>query len=382
MNNVADAVVIGGGVVGTSIAYNLAKLGAGKICVLEKEYLTSGATGRCGAGVRMQWGTQTNCLLSRDSLKMLKRLPEILEVEGDIEFKQGGYLLLAYTSKMAEQFRKNLVLQNSLDIPSRWVTPQEAEEIVPYLNTDGMMGATFCAEDGHCNPFKVTAMYAEAAARLGVDFHTYTEVTGIETTAGKVTGVKTTKGNITTNIVVNAAGGHAKLIGKMAGIDLPIYPERHEILVTEPVEPVQGPMVMSFYHNLYCQQSPHGSFIMGIGHPDEPEGYNIQSSWQFLPEMAKRVTALLPSLAGLNVVRQWAGLYDMSPDRQPILGEDTSVKGFFTAAGFSGHGFMISPMTGKLVAEMITGRDTAMPINMFAVDRFERGELFIEPSVV
>jgi sarcosine oxidase subunit beta len=139
---------------------------------------------------------------------------------------------------------------------------------------------------------------------------------------------------------------------------------------------------MSFYHNLYCQQTPHGSFIMGLGHPDEPEAINHQASWQFLQEMARKVTAILPPLAGLNVVRQWAGVYDMSPDRQPILGEAEAVKGFYTAAGFSGHGFMISPMIGRLMAEVITGQTPSLPVGMFDAGRFERGELFIEPSVV
>jgi sarcosine oxidase, subunit beta len=378
----ADVVVIGGGVMGCSIAYNLVKLGVGKVAVIERRYLASGATGRCGAGVRMQWGTKTNCLLSRDSLRILEHLPELIDVDMDIEFKQGGYLLLAYTDKMVEQFRKNLQLQNSLDIPSQWVTPEEARDIVPYLNIEGLMGATFCAKDGHCNPFNVTAAYAQAARRLGVEIYTYTEVTEVLKKGSMITGVRTTQGDIQTSVVVNAAGGHAKLIGRMVDIELPIYPERHEILVTEPVEPMQGPMVMSFYHNLYCQQSPHGSFIMGIGHPDELEGFNIRSSWQFLHEMAERVTKILPPLAGLNVVRQWAGLYDMCPDRQPILGEDVRVKGFYTAAGFSGHGFMIAPITGQIMAEMIVGKPTALPVHMFDVGRFSRGELFVEPSVV
>lgn len=378
----ADIVVIGGGVVGCSIAYNLAKAGAGRIAVIERGYLASGATGRCGAGVRMQWGTETNCLLARESVNMLENLPALLEVNGDIEFKQGGYLLLAYTEKMADQFKKNLALQNSLAIPARWTTPVEAKEIVPHLNTDGLLGATFCPQDGHANPFKVTSLYAEAAARLGVRFYTYTEATGLSTKAGKVTAVHTDKGDIATNTVINAAGGYAKMVGRMAGIELPIFPERHEILVTEPVEPMQTPMVMCFYHNLYCQQTPHGSFIMGIGHPDEPETFNTASSWQFLTEMAKRVTKILPPLASLNVVRQWAGLYDMCPDRTPILGPDSNLQGFYTAAGFSGHGFMISPMVGKLMAQTVLGLPTDIPINMFSAERFARGELYIEPSVV
>ncbi|HWR40250.1 MAG TPA: FAD-binding oxidoreductase [Patescibacteria group bacterium] len=378
----ADAVIIGGGVSGCSIAYNLARLGFGNIALIEKGYLASGATGRCGAGVRMQWGTKTNCLLSRESVRIYENFAEILEVPGDPEFHQGGYLLLAYTPKMVEQFRENLVLQNSLDIPSRWVTPAEAKEIVPHLNTDGLLGATYCARDGHCNPFQVTRMYAQAAAKLGVNIYTHTQVLDIDQLPNDRFLIKTSAGSIETGIVVNAAGAYSKEVGAMVGVSLPIRPERHEILVTEPVDPMQNPMVMSFHHNLYCQQTPHGSFIMGIGHPDEPESYDIRSSWQFLPEMARRVTELLPPLAQLNVVRQWTGLYDMSPDRQPILGEDDAVKGFYTAAGFSGHGFMIAPMTGKVMAELIAGQEMTLPLDIFNCSRFARGELFIEPSVV
>ena len=382
MINTADVVVIGGGVVGCSTAYNLAKLGAGKVVVLEKSYLASGSTGRCGAGMRMQWGSETNCLLSRESVRMLSNLAERLDVDVDIEFTQNGYLLPAYTEKMAEQFKKNLMVQKELGIPARWVTPEESLEIVPILNTKGMIGSTYCAEDGHCNPFKVTEAYALAAKKLQVEIYTETEVQGVVTKNGKIIAVRTNKGDIQTDTVVNAAGGYAKKVGRMAGIELPIFPERHEILVTEPVEPTMGPMVMSFYHNLYCQQSPHGSFIMGIGHPDEPEGYDIKSSWQFLCDMAERVVEILPPLAGLNIVRQWAGLYDMCPDRTPILGNSPNLSRFYTAAGFSGHGFMISPITGQLMAEMVLGKPTAIPVHMFDAGRFDRGELFVEPSVV
>ncbi|SDD40468.1 NAD(P)/FAD-dependent oxidoreductase [Sporomusa acidovorans] len=378
----ADIVIIGGGVVGCSIAYNLAKAGAGKVAVIERAYLASGATGRCGAGVRMQWGSKTNCLLSRESVKILENLPAILEEKDDIEFNQSGYLLLAYTDKMVDQFKKNLVLQNSLDIPARWTTPSEAKEIVPQLNIEGLLGATFCGKDGHANPFKVTSLYAKAARRLGVEFYTYTEVTDITVKSGKITTVHTTKGDIDTNTVINAAGGYAKVVGRMAGVELPIFPERHEILVTEPVEPMHMPMVMCFYHNLYCQQTPHGSFIMGIGHPNEPETFTIKSSLSFLPEMARRITKILPPLKNLNVIRQWAGLYDMCPDRTPILGEDSALKGFYIAAGFSGHGFMISPIVGKLMAQTIMGSPTDIPITMFSAERFALNQLYIEPSVV
>ncbi|MDO7786162.1 NAD(P)/FAD-dependent oxidoreductase [Desulforamulus aquiferis] len=378
----ADYVIIGGGVIGCAIAYNLAKKGAKNIVLLEKKYLTSGATGRCGAGVRMQFGTETNCLLAKNSIEMFESLEEDLEYEGSIEFKQGGYLLLAYTEKMVEQFHKNLGVQHQLGIPSRWVTPEEAKEIVPHLNTQGLLGATFCAKDGHCNPFKTTDAYAQAAQRLGVEIITYTEATKLLTKGDKICGVETNKGVIESPAVICCAGSYSRELAATIGIDLPLTPERHQILVTEPVEMMQGPMVMSFYHGLYCQQVPHGSFIMGLGDPNELKEYNHNGTWQFLHEMAAKVTFLLPPLANLRVVRQWAGLYDLTPDKQQILGSVPGVEGFHLAAGFSGHGFMIAPMTGKLMAEHILGEKTSLPISMFDFTRFARGELYVEPSVV
>ncbi|MQL51692.1 FAD-dependent oxidoreductase [Desulfofundulus thermobenzoicus] len=376
-----EVIIIGGGVTGCSIAYHLAARGMRDVAVLERAYLTSGATGRCGAGFRHQWGTRTNCLLAKHAIAKLENLAEELAYPGGVEIKQEGYLILAYTPKMVDQFKKNLALQKSLGIDSRWVTPQEAREIVPFLNTEGLLGATFCGKDGHANPFKVTDAYARAARRLGVKIHTYTEVKDIKI-EGSLKTVVTNRETFQAPVVVNAAGGHAADIGRMVGVDLPIVPERHQILVTEPVEPLLGPMIMCFYHNIYCQQSPHGSFIMGLGDPNEPKEYNLRSSWQFLTRMAQKAVYLLPLLKDLRVVRQWAGVYDMSPDRQPVLGEVPEVPGFYLAAGFSGHGFMIAPMTGQLLAEMILGEPTTLPVDMFSLSRFNTGDLFIEPSVV
>lgn len=381
MKNKAAVVIIGGGVSGCAIAYNLAKMGETDVVVIEKKYLAAGATGRCGAGVRQQWGTKMNCLLSRDSMRIFENMNEILETRRDIELKQGGYLLLAYSEKEMDQFKKNIALQNSLEIPSRLITPEEAKEIVPYLNTEKLLGGAFCHTDGHANPFLVTQAYADAARRLGVEIYTNTEVTGIKVEGDKIIGVETNRGYIETNVVVNAAGGYSNLIGKMAGLEIPVYAERHQILVTEPVEPMQGPMVMSFSYNIYCQQSPHGSFIMGFGDPNEPRDYNIRSSWQFLEEMAEKATWLLPPLAHLRVVRQWAGLYTMTQDRQPLLCESPQLNGFYLACGYSGHGFMIAPMVGIVMAEMILGKEPSMELHL-DVDRFERGELILEPSVV
>ena len=381
MKTKAAAVIIGGGVIGCAIAYNLARLGLDDVVLLERAQLATGATGRCGAGVRQQWGTEMNCLLARDSIGIFERLEETLQARRGIELKQQGYLLLAYSQRELDQFVRNVRLQNALGIPSRCVTSAEAKEIAPLVNTGRLMGGAFCPTDGHANPFLVTQAYAEAARNLGVEVCLRTEVTGIMLRRGRVAGVKTDRGRIETRVVVNAAGAHAPLLGAMVNLALPIRPERHQILVTEPVEPMLGPMVMSFSYDLYCQQTPHGSFLMGYGDPSEPEGYNERSSWEFLEEMAAKATWLLPPLGHLRVVRQWAGLYDLTPDRQPILGETQEVPGFFLAVGFSGHGFMIAPMVGRLIAESVVGREPSLPVHL-DLGRFARGELVMEPSVV
>jgi sarcosine oxidase subunit beta len=381
MKKQANIVIIGGGVIGASIAYNLAEKGMQDIVVLEKNYIASGSTGSCGAGIRQQWGTKMNCLLSRKSMEIFENMNEILDTKRDIELKQGGYLLLAFSQKELDQFKENIKLQHKYDIPSKLLTVKQALDIVPQLNTEGITGAAFCPTDGHANPFRVNQAYVEAAERKGVKFYTYTEAKDIVVKNGKIKKVITNKGEIATNKVVNAAGGFSKEVGQMAGIDIPTKSERHEILVTEQVNPILKPMVMSFSYNIYCQQTPDGSFVMGYGDPNEPASHNIKASWQFLEEMSKKATNLLPFLKKVRVIRQWAGLYNVTPDAQPILDESDEVEGFFMAVGFSGHGFMIAPMTGILMAEMITGEELSIDIEL-DLERFDHGRLILEPSVV
>ena len=378
----ASVVIIGGGIMGASIAYNLACRGAKDIILLERSYLTSGATGRCGAGIRQQWGTEMNCVLSRESVRIFETLAEELEYPYGIDYRQNGYLLLAYSEKEKEQFAKNVALQNSLGISTRLVSSAEARDIVPHLNTDGLLGAAYGPTDGHANPFHTTFAYARAAQRLGVTLYRDTEVLAVKKEKGRICRVVTSRGSIDCEIVVNTAGGHAALIGEMVGITLPVYPKRHQIMVSEPVEHFQVPMIISIFHHFYIQQTSHGSFLLGQGDPHEPKGDNINPSWQFAVKLAARISAILPPLENLNIVRQWAGLYDMSPDAQPILGESPEVLGFFTAAGFSGHGFMIAPYTAKLMAQAIIGEKPETDIDMLNYRRFESGQLILEPAVI
>lgn len=382
MIRTADVVIIGAGISGCSIAYNLAKKGVKNLVVIDRSYISSGSTGRCGAGVRMQWGTEMNCKLAKQSIDFYENANEILEYKRDVTFHQGGYLLLATTEKEMAQFQKNVKLQNSLDIPSRMVTVKEAKEIVPHLNTDELLGAAFCQKDGFLDPFLTTDAYFKAAKRMGVEFMTYTEVTGIKRQGNRVTEVITDKGIIGTEAVVNAAGGYSQVVCQMVGVDTPIYSERHQILVTEPIELVQEPMVMSFSKNIYCQQNPIGPFIMGRGDPGEPKDLRITSSWQFLEEMARTVTSILPPVGNLRVIRQWAGLYNLTPDKQPVYGRAEGLDNFYMAMGFSGHGFMFGPLTGVVIAEMITKSEATIDVSLLGIDRFAKGNLILEPSVV
>lgn len=382
MKKTASAVIVGGGISGCAIACELARAGMKDVVLLEKRFLAAGSTGRCGAGVRMQWGTEMNCRLSKLAIEKYAVLQEELDYPHDIEFKQGGYLMAAATEHEMAQFEKNVALEKSLGIPARMVDVDEAAELIPFLNRDAILGGSFCTLDGHLNPFHATQAYADAAVRHGATIEKYTTVTGVTVEHGRITGVSTDRGFISTPILVNCAGGYSAEISDMAGVPLPTVRERHQILVTEPLDAAQGPMYMGFVHNIYCQQTPHGSFIMGRGDPAEPHDGRVDSSWQFLEEMAKSCVHLLPALRELSIVRQWAGLYNLSPDRQPIYGAVDEVAGYYLAAGFSGHGFMFGPVTGLLMRECILNQPYSIDISPLSYKRFAEGKLFIEPSVV
>ncbi|MDO9628928.1 MAG: FAD-binding oxidoreductase [Acholeplasmataceae bacterium] len=378
-----NILIIGAGISGVSIAYNLAKKGVEGIHVIDRGYFTNGATGRCGAGVRQQWATPMNCILAKKSIEFFEHAKDILEYDGNLEFKQEGYLMLATTKEEHEQFTKNVKLQNSLGIPSKQLTKDEALKIVPHLNPDAFISATFCQTDGHLNPFKMTEAYFLAAKKLGVTFSFFEEALSIETKDKKIVRVVTNKNTYETTKVVNAAGGYSKEVGDMAGVDIPVYSENHEILATEPIERMQGPMVMSFSKNIYCQQVPHGAFLMGRSNPFVEKGHDVESTWQFLDHMAKTVTDIMPLIGKLRVVRQWGGSYNMSPDRQPIISDTKDLEGFYMACGFSGHGFMFAPMTGLLLSEIILNENKTIDTESLHLDRFKKMDQFhVEKSVV
>lgn len=381
LKRTADVVVIGAGIQGCSIAYNIAKSGLRNVVVLEKDTICSGSTGRCGAGIRAQWGTEMNCRFGLAAIEKFERLQE--ELGMDCGLHQGGYLVVAYRDSEFERLKESMRLQNSLGINTRVVSYTEAREICPGLSAEDAVGFTFHDRDGHADPFLTTFAYMEAARRLGVKFLRFTEVKAIKAVAGRVKGVKTNRGDFDAPVVVNAAGGYAQQVARMAGVEIPNFSERHEILITEPVEPgVCPPMLISFSGNFYIQQRPNGSMIGGCSPEGHPQDYGLGTSWNFLESMSRTFVKLLPRTRGIRVARQWSGLYNMTPDCQPVLCESDDVKGFFLSCGYSGHGFMFGPISGELLAQQILGQKPTIPIGMLHYKRFERGELLVEPAVV
>lgn len=381
MKTRADCVIIGGGVVGSSLAYYLARQGMTNCVLLESSYLASGATGRCGGGIRQQWSTGPNTELAIESVREFASLED--ELDADIEFLQGGYLVLAYTEEDVEQFEKNVELQKRLGLDVEILSPEDIRrEVVPELNTDGVRMATYCPSDGSANPFLTTQAYAEAAKRLGVEIELFTPVTRVLSENGKVTGVETSKGTISAPRVINAAGSHSVPLAETVGVDIPITPYRREILVTEPLDRFFDPMVISFSYGIYFRQVKHGSVLGGFADPDEPSGFNQTSSLEFLTAMSQKLHYLMPALRTVKVVRQWAGLYDMTPDALPILGPVEEVEGFYQASGFSGHGFMIAPKVSTLLAQMVVGKEPDLDIDRLSIRRFKEGTFSQEQSVV
>jgi len=380
MTSKADVVIIGGGVNGCSLAYQLARKKL-DVVVVEKRYLSSGATGACGAGVRQQWSTKENALLAIQSVKIFEKLSK--ELGQDIEFRQGGYLIAVHDNKELEQAERNVEMQRSLGLKVDVISPEEIPKIAPILDVNGMrvVAATFCHTDGHANPFRTTFAYADAAKKLGARFLTHTEVTNLTIENHKMTGVVTTQGEIAAPIVVNAAGIASKHLAEMVGVTLPLTPFRKEIMATERLEPLFETMVISFKDGIYFSQQKEGQIVGGIPIPEERSGFRTMPTFDFLEHMSKTLVRYAPMLRHVNMLRHWTNYYDVTPDARPILGETPGVKGFVQCNGFSGHGFMISPMVTKLLTEYIVDGKSPEVLENLRLDRFKGDSMDKELSV-
>lgn len=379
-SNRVDVAVIGGGVHGCSTAYHLVKKGL-SVALFERDYISSGGSGRSAAGLRYQFGTEVNIRLAQYNMKVIPHLQKELEYEADLEYDPAGYLWIAYSECQLEQLEKNVKLQQSLGSPTEFLTPQGIHEVAPHLNLEGMLGASFCKYDGHVNPHTLCFAYADAAARLGAEIHKKTSVTGIIMKNGKAAGVHTDRGDWEADAVVCCAGPWSVEMGKMVGLDVPIEPERHQILITEPVERMRHPMTLCLDDGSYWKQCPNGTFMLGWGNPDEIKDTSYEAGWSYLEEVTSRVIAKMPILSGVRIVRQWTGPYDNTPDFQAIVGP-TPVEGFYLDCGWSGHGLQFGPSVGRIMAEFVNGEKPFIDVHRFRFTRFEENDLFFEPACI
>ncbi|MFF8970785.1 NAD(P)/FAD-dependent oxidoreductase [Streptomyces sp. NPDC014995] len=370
MNTHASVVVIGGGVMGTSIAYHLAAAGVPDVLLVERDELGAGSTSKAAGGVRAQFSDEVNIRLGARSLEAFARFGQ--EIGADIGLHRVGYLFLLSTPQDVASFEASVRLQNALGVPSRMIDPAEARRLSPLIGTDGLLAAAFSPDDGHCTPEAVVHGYAAAARRHGARVLRHTEVTGIDLRGSTVTGVTTTLGRITTDTVVCAAGAWSRAVGAMAGVDLPVRPLRRQIAVTEPVPgglPPALPMTIDFSTSLYFHAEGPG-LLVGMSDPDERPGFATDTHDRWIPRLAAAMERRAPTLLDLRRTGGWAGLYEVTPDHNALIGEATSVSRFLYATGFSGHGFLQGPAVGEVVRDLYLGRVPFVDVTPLGAGRF------------
>ncbi len=377
----ADVVVVGAGIMGLSVAYHLAHdHGLTRVVVLDAGYLCGGASGRNGGGVRAQWSSEINIRLMRESLALFRQFAERHKI--NTWFRAGGYLFLARTEDAAAHLESNVDLQNRCGVHSEILEPAQITSIVPELSTEGVTAASYNARDAVVFPWPFVWGYAESARALGVTVHPFTRVTGIETRGRSITGVVTERGRVRTTVVVNACGAYSPDVARMLGIALPTHPHRHEICSTEPLKPWLGPLVADLSDGLYFSQSIRGEIVGGIGNERVPSGPDQRSSARFLALYSRSLTRAVPRLGSVKVLRQWAGLYDISPDANPIVGPVDTIDGFFLLSGFMGHGFMMAPVVGQRIAACIANGTRDEIFERWSLARFATGRLLKEGMII
>lgn len=378
---------------GASAAYHLTQLGVTDVAIIEREpMLGMGSTGRNAGGVRHQFSSEANVRLSIESIRCFENFTE--EIGYPSDFHQDGYLFLLSNQDDLQAFRRNVDMQRRLGVEVDVISPQQARRLAPGLEVEGIVGATFCARDGIADPNGVTMGFAKAAQAAGARIYRETEVAGIETQAGRVAAVKTTAGRISTRTVVNAAGPHARNVGRMAGLDVPVLPYRRHIFITEALKqstasldsrgsaPGSRIMVIDFETSFYFHREGAG-VLFGMSDPDEPSSFDMTVNWEFLEQVNSVALRRLPVLAEAGIAHAWAGLYEMTPDAMPIIGPAANVEGYFLITGFSGHGFQHSPAAGRILAEMIvSGEARDFDAGPFSFSRFDGVSTEREATVV
>ncbi|WP_188189872.1 NAD(P)/FAD-dependent oxidoreductase [Nonomuraea sp. SYSU D8015] len=364
----ASVVVIGGGCMGVSSAYALAAAGVRDVVLIDKGPLGSGSTSKAAGGVRAQFSDRVNIELAVRSLETFETFADRFRQE--IDLHKVGYLFLLDSPESVAAFEKNVAIQNDLGVPSRMISVPEAAELSPLIDTDGLLAAAYSPSDGHCTPESVVLGYAGAARRLGARLLPGCAATGIETVDGRIVAVQTEGGRIETDTVICAAGAWSQPIGAWVGVDLPVTPLRRQVLVTEPV-PDLPPMAFTidFGTTFYFHREGPG-LLLGMSDPDETPGFKLDRSDAWLPRLGEAMARRAPALMETGIATGWAGLYEVTPDHNALIGTAPGVDRFIYATGFSGHGFLMSPAVGEVVRDLYLGRAPFVDVSGFDAGRF------------
>lgn len=387
----SDVVVIGGGIMGASTAYHLAERGGLSVTLLEKaEQFGQESTAKCAGGIRHQFSTEVNIKLSLESIKMMERFPQ--EIGQEIGLQQIGYLFILDSEKDLAQFKRNVALQNSLGVESQLLSVDDIRQRVPLLNLEGIVGGSIYERDGLADPNSIVLGYINKTRQLSrkqgaapIHLLNSVTVTDVRVSNGKVRAVVTNEGEIATETIVITAGAWSGQIGRMMGVDIPIVPVRRQIAVTTPLPelPPDFPFALFFGQTLYFHPESGQSILTGKSNPDEPEGFGQEVDPRWTEVHLLEAMHRFPLLEKAGLLTQWAGLYEVTPDEQAILGRLPELEGAVIAAGFSGHGFMHGPIVGKLMAEeILDGRAYTVNIDDLRYERFALGKDVAEYNII
>lgn len=375
----AEVVVVGGGAVGTSVAFHLAEAGV-DTCLLERDALSSGSTSRAAGGVRTQFSDPLNVAIGLRGVEAFSRFAE--RPGGEIDFQQVGYLFLLDRPEDVERFERDVALQNELGVPSRMVDPDEAASLSPLAGLEGVLAASFCHLDGHASPEAVTQGYAAGARRHGATVLTGCAAHAIEVENGSVQGVVTGEGRIETGTVVCAAGVWSPELARTAGLDLPVEPVWREVVTTGPAElPASIPLTVDFTTGFYFHREGPG-LLIGLADREQPPGFDVPTDPGWLERVSEIAARRAPAFLDLGVAHSWKGYYEVTPDHNGLVGEAAGPTRLLYATGFSGHGFMQSPAVGEIVRDLVLRREPFVDVSPLAVERFAAGSPRPEHNVI
>jgi sarcosine oxidase, subunit beta len=382
----ADVVLIGGGIVASSIAYHLTASGCKSVLVIERESSQGkGSTGKSMGGVRAQFSTPVNIQMSLYSIPFYASFDERLGYP--CGYRSQGYLFFATSEDHLAYLRTNYGTQMRLGLETaRLVTGEEIRKMFPQLRSDDILGGAFCSTDGFVDPYSAMTGFMACASDHGAELWKNTLVTGIQRDAQGIIGVETNRGTVSTRTVVNCAGPWAASAAEMAGIDLPVQPLRRMLVPTEPFDefPHSAPMIIDMSNGFHFRPEGLG-FLLAWNDPEETPGFKTDFDPAFVEKILTRAADRVPVFENLavNPRRAWAGLYEMTPDHHPILGPVPELAGFFLANGFSGHGVMHAPATGKILADLILrGTTDLIDASLLSLSRFAEGRMITETAVL